>query len=398
MGGEHNDDAVLPSPVSPSSAQAAPDQPSSSTSTAEPQSRPLAIDTGAQLETAPARPSISTMATTSTVASFASAMSTPISARPDKPTRPPPPAPVEEASSAAPPPVPPKDDPPTPISLANGGKSPIEAGGKSTTGRNVTHNLDSPADMHTLTPLRAHYLKKTLISPQFSEELKTITTQPSNSSVSTLSYLGAPFTPLPRDVPQHDLPFLRFMFRQFALTFPFLAAAPKDFFPNKLQPFIASVVARNLSSATNILESEEEAQAGDGQQMLNKVEKHLALLLGAAMKLAEDEEVVRLSQADLARIERAAERRRKKAAAAGGNVRAEVFEVNVVAVRAITDKGRVRSKVHEVSIWSFIGYAVTEYYLRNSWFGLVVEASPMYSYQGDTATSSRLQTRYVLGY
>ncbi|KAF8607628.1 hypothetical protein BDV93DRAFT_536552 [Ceratobasidium sp. AG-I] len=348
MGGEHNDDTVLPSPVSPSSpAQAGPDQSSSSTSAAEPQSHPLAIDTGAQPETVPTRPSISTMATASTADSFASAMSTPISARPDKPTRPPPPAPAEDASSAAPPPVPPKDNPPTPISLADGSKSPNEAGGKSTTGRNITHNLDSPADMHTLTPLRAHYLKKTLISLQFSEELKTITTQPSNTSISTLSYLGAPFTPLPRDVPQHDLPFLRFMFRQFALTFPFLAAAPKDFFPNKLQPFIASVVARNLSSATNVLESEEEAQASDGQQMLNKVEKHLALLLGAAMKLVEDEEVVRLSQADLARIERAAERRRKKAAASGRNVRAEVFEVNVVAVRAITDKGRVRSKVHE---------------------------------------------------
>lgn len=355
MGGERNDDAVLPSPVSPSSpSQAGANQPSSSISAAEAQSHPLSTDTGTQLETVPTRPSISTIATASTVDSFASAMSTPISARPDKPTRPPPPAPVEESSSATPPQVPPKENPPTPVSPANGSKSPHEAGGKSTTGRNVTHNLDSPADLHTLTPLRAHYLKKTLISLQFAEELKTITTQPSNSSVSTLSYLGAPFTPLPRDVPQHDLPFLRFMFRQFALTFPFLAAAPKDFFPNKLQPFIASVVSRNLSSATNILESEEEAQASDGQQMLNKAEKHLALLLGAAMKLSEDEEVVRLSQADLARIERAAERRRKKAAAAGGNVRAEVFEVNVVAVRAITDKGRVRSKVHEVSIYSFI--------------------------------------------
>ena len=137
------------------------------------------------------------------------------------------------------------------------------------------------------------------------------------------------------------------MFRQFALTFPFLAAAPKDFFPNKLQPFIASVVARNLSSATNLLESDEEAQQGDSQQMLTKAEKHLALLLGAAMKLVENEEVVRLSQADLTRIEKAAERRRRKAEAKGGVARAEVFDVNVIAVRAITDKGRVRSKVHE---------------------------------------------------
>ncbi|KAF8760338.1 PX-associated [Rhizoctonia solani] len=240
----------------------------------------------------------------------------------------------------------PKEELLTPVSQTNGHNSYDQPGAKSTTGRAITHNLDSPDDLQTLTPLRAHYLKKTLISLQFSEELKLLTTQPSNPNVSTLSYLGAPFTTLPRDVPRQDLPFLRFMFRQFALTFPFLAAAPKDFFPSKLQPFIASVVARNLSSATNLLEGDDEAQANDGQQMLSKAEKHLSLLFGASMKLVENEEVVRLSQADLARIEKAAERRRRKAEAAGGK-RPEVFDINVIAVRAVTDKGRVRSKVHE---------------------------------------------------
>ncbi|KAG9127594.1 hypothetical protein FRC07_011912 [Ceratobasidium sp. 392] len=343
MGGEHNDGSALPSPITPvAAAQTEPDQAGLLNSS---RSRPSAIDTSVVVGEASVRPSIETKPTSSTIDSFVSAASTPISARPDRPTRLPPPIPSDPPSDV-PPAVPPKEHPPTPISPSNGAQEGHAVGGKSSTGRTVTHNLDSPADMYTLTPLRAHYLKKTLISMQFTEELKIITTQPSNTSVSTLSYLGAPFTALPRDVPRQDLPFLRFMFRQFALTFPFLAAAPKDFFPNKFQPFIASVVARNLSSATNILEGEE-AQTSDGQQILNKAEKHLALLLGAAMKLTENEEVVRLSQADLARIERAAERRRRKAAAAGGSVRAEVFDVNVIAVRAITDKGRVRSKVHE---------------------------------------------------
>ncbi|CAE7142354.1 unnamed protein product [Rhizoctonia solani] len=344
MGGSNNDSA-LPSPISPTSAQASSNPPPSGALNSAPRSHPTETTADTRAEDTPVRPRIDTVATTSTVDSFASAVSTPASARPDKPNRAPPPIPID-ASSDAPVEVAPKEDLPTPVSQTNGHSNYDQPGAKSTTGRAITHNLDSPDDLQTLTPLRAHYLKKTLISLQFSKELNILTTQPSNSNISTLSYLGAPFTPLPRDVPREDAPFLRFMFRQFALTFPFLAAAPKDFFPNKLQPFIASVVARNLSSATNLLETDDERQASDGQQMLNKAEKHLALLLGAAMKLSENEEVVRLSQADLARIEKAAERRRRKAEAAGGK-RAEVFDVNVVAVRAITDKGRVRSKVHE---------------------------------------------------
>ncbi|KAG8679297.1 hypothetical protein FRC09_019063, partial [Ceratobasidium sp. 395] len=344
MGGERSDDSTLPSPITPTVApQTTSDQTGLLNSS---NSRPPAIDTSTANGETFTRPSVVTVATSSTVDSFVSAASTPVSARPDRPSRLPPPVPTELPSDL-PPPVPSKDHLAISISPTNGAHGGYGTGGKSSTGRVVTHNLDSPADMYTLTPLRAHYLKKTLISMEFSEELKIITTQPANNSVSTLSYLGAPFTALPREVPRQDLPFLRFMFRQFALTFPFLAAAPKDFFPNKFQPFIASVVARNLSSATNLLEAEE-AQTSDGQQILNKAEKHLALLLGAAMKLTENEEVVRLSQADLARIERAAEKRRRKAAAsARGVARAEIFDVNVIAVRAVTDKGRVRSKVHE---------------------------------------------------
>ncbi|CAE6409179.1 unnamed protein product [Rhizoctonia solani] len=339
MGGA-NDDSALPSPVSPTSAQSnsIPPPLGALNSTSQSHAQETTVDT--KPDNPPVRPPLDTQATAGSADSFVSAASTPVSARPDKPSRAPPPAPIDVSSDA------PRAELATPVSQTNGHSTYDQPGAKSTTGRAITHNLDSPDDLQTLTPLRAHYLKKTLISLQFAEELKLLTTQPSNPNVSTLSYLGAPFTPLPRDVPRQDLPFLRFMFRQFALTFPFLAAAPKDFFPNKLQPFIASVVARNLSSATNLLESDDEAQANDGQQILSKAEKHLALLFGASMKLVEDEEVVRLSQADLTRIEKAAERRRRKAEAAG-NKKPEVFDVNVIAVRAITDKGRVRSKVHE---------------------------------------------------
>jgi len=105
------------------------------------------------------------------------------------------------------------------------------------------------------------------------------------------------------------LPFMRFIFRQFVLTFPFLASAPKDFFPQKLQPFIASVLARNLSAASPFDEDAEQTEKATREKILSKIQKQFALLLGSATKLVEPEEVVRLSQRDLERLETLACRR-----------------------------------------------------------------------------------------
>lgn len=209
-------------------------------------------------------------------------------------------------------------------------------------------NFQAEADKEAtrLTPLRAHYLKKTLIALQFGRELDGISTTSPVPNVSTLSYLGAPFTPPPRDAPAPalDLPFLRYIFRQFVLTFPFLAAAPKNFFPEKLQPFIASVLARNLSAASPMDDAGEDAEQASRKKLLAKLEKQLSLVLGSATKLAEPEEVVRLTQADLNRLEAIAKKRHARLLK-----NKEVFEVNIVCIRAVVDKGRVRSKVHEVS-------------------------------------------------
>lgn len=201
----------------------------------------------------------------------------------------------------------------------------------------------SPTD---LSPLRAHYLKKSLIQLQITRELDLITTH-SPANVSTLSYLGPPFSPPPRDAkPFLDLPLLRYIFRQFVLTFPFMAAAPKDFYSDKLQPFAASVLARNLS-ATSVLDDDD---VGDGKseqamriKLMAKLERNLSLFVGAATRLIEREEVVRLNQADLDRLEdlakrRAAKRRKTK----------DFFEVNVVGVKTVIDKGRMRTRVHDV--------------------------------------------------
>ena len=198
-------------------------------------------------------------------------------------------------------------------------------------------------ELSELTSLRAHYLKKTLVSLQLHNELDTITTPSTNPSVSTLSYLGSPFSPPPRDAPFLDLPFLRYIFRQFVVTFPFLINAPKDFFSQKLQPFIASVLSRNLSPTNVMEEDSEDSEQAMRKRILSKMEKDFGLLLTSATKLVEPEEVVRLSQADLSRLESLAKKRQVRM-----QREKEVFEVNIVCIRAVVDKGRMRSKVHEV--------------------------------------------------
>ncbi|KAI0660967.1 hypothetical protein C8Q70DRAFT_1099664 [Cubamyces menziesii] len=199
----------------------------------------------------------------------------------------------------------------------------------------------STSDFTTLTPIRAHYLKKELVRLQFQRELDALVTAPTNN-VSTFSYLGSPFTPPPKDAPHLDLPFLRYFFRHFVLTFPFLEAAPKDFFPEKVQPFLVSLLSRNLSPTSVLDENQEESEEATRHRLLNKLERNLSMLMTSATKLVENEEVVRLTQADLNRLEmlarkRAARERRLK----------DSFDVNVVCVRSVVEKKRMRSKVHE---------------------------------------------------
>ncbi|KAJ6485044.1 hypothetical protein C8R47DRAFT_980506 [Mycena vitilis] len=237
--------------------------------------------------------------------------------RPRRPTRTAPPTPLQTD------PPPPQDEP-----------EPLVASP-------VAETPASPPSVD-LTPLRAHYLKKSLIQLQFRHELDAITT-PDSSNTSSLSYLGPPFSPPPKGSPVLDLPFLRYMFRQFVLTFPFMASAPKDFYSDKLQPFMASVLARNISPTSVFDDGSEGSEQALRLKLLAKAERNLSLFVGAATKLAEKEEVVRLTQVDLDRLESAAKKRYAK------NLEAvkDVFEVNIVSVRTVVDKGRVRSRVHE---------------------------------------------------
>lgn len=236
------------------------------------------------------------------------------------------------------------------------------------------------ADLTTLTPLRAHYLKKQLISLQFQRELDALIAAPAHN-VSPFSYLGPPFTPPPKDAPRLELPFLRYCFRRFVLSFPFLAAAPPDFFPDKLQPFMASMLSKNLSSSSAALdEKSEDAEETARNKLLTKLERNASMLMTSGVKIVEKEEVVRLSQADLDRLEaiarkRAARERRMK----------DRFEVNVICVRTVTEKGRVRSRVHEVCKMSMVSTRILTVY-RNLLYAPAGAISPMCMCRGDTVT------------
>lgn len=142
-----------------------------------------------------------------------------------------------------------------------------------------------------------------------------------------------------------DLPFLRFMFRKFVLSFPFLASAPRDFFPEKLQPFMASLLSRNFSSASPLDNDPENTEEATRSKMLKKLERNFSLLITSGTKLVEREEVVRLTQRDLDRLEVLAKKR-----AAREKKLKDLFEINIVCVRTVVEKKRVRSKVHEVSV------------------------------------------------
>ncbi|KAG6916096.1 hypothetical protein DXG01_008423 [Tephrocybe rancida] len=203
----------------------------------------------------------------------------------------------------------------------------------------ISHESEST----DLNPIRAHYLKKSLVQLQFRREIDAITTYSPNNT-STLSFLGPPFSPPPKDAPFLDLPLLRYIFRQFVLTFPFMAAAPKDFYSEKLQPFVASALSRNLSS-TSVLDDSDNNNADQAarKKLMARVERNLALFVGSAIKLVENEQVVRLNQSDLDRLETLA---RKRLAKVSKTTRI-VFDINIIGVKTVVDKGRMRSRAHE---------------------------------------------------
>lgn len=236
-----------------------------------------------------------------------------------------------------------------------------------------------------LTPLRAHYLKRELVTLQFAIELEHLSTP------HALSVLGPPFLPAhsftngtPNQAPassskqpnnrtnnnstsssdeEAELPFLKFFFHHFVLTFPFLLTASPSFFSHKLQPFFYSFFSRNISG------SEDRDEETKRKKIAGKVEKHLGLVLAAAIKLTDNngqEEVIRVSASDdptpndddaFVPTPTLTNDHPIAIAAITANPQSgppinplpslQGFDVNIVGIRRIRTKGRVRSKFHE---------------------------------------------------
>ncbi|CDR87736.1 uncharacterized protein SPSC_03497 [Sporisorium scitamineum] len=204
-------------------------------------------------------------------------------------------------------------------------------------------NLENKADPSALTPLRAHYLKKTLIRLQMENEVAQLSTK------DALSTFGPPFRASP-EARRTDLPLLRFMFQHFVLTFPFLRSAPPNFFADKVQVFFDKFLERNISSIDDRDESTKR------RKLTNKLEKYFVLLMGSAIKVKGiGEDVVHISESDRLKMS-AVESRRKAALGRAGaasprgdddDASNSAFDINVVSVRSVVTKGRIRSRAHE---------------------------------------------------
>lgn len=194
--------------------------------------------------------------------------------------------------------------------------------------------LSLSADNLALTPLRAHYLKRTLLSLALQRELRHL------YRPDALAVLGPPFVARTgTEAAAVDLPLTRFLLHHFVLSFPLLVAADKKFFSDT-QNFVQGFIQRNISS-----DDEESFKLKLGKRL----EKYLALVLSSSIKLADNggrEEVVRISDTSLPQVGA------PSTSAASGNNDKELppipqstdeFDVNVVTVRTTIVKGRIRN-------------------------------------------------------
>lgn len=222
--------------------------------------------------------------------------------------------------------------------------------------------LENRANPAALTPLRSHYLKKTLIRLQMEREVSQL------NAKDALSTFGPPFRPSP-EARRTDLPLLRFMFQHFVLTFPFLRSAPPNFFSDKVQVFFDKFLERNISS------TEDRDESTKRRRLTTKLEKYFVLLMGSAIKVkGVGEDVVRISERDRTKMDAVEQRRRaalgRAAASPQGSLKpldaagierpssslsnasnasspGSGFDINVVSVRNVVVKGRIRSRAHE---------------------------------------------------
>lgn len=181
-----------------------------------------------------------------------------------------------------------------------------------------------------LTPLQAHYLKKTLVKLQLQRELHQILRP------DALELLGPPFRSS-RTIPPAQMPLLRHVLHDFVLTFPFFEQAPKDFFSSKVQVFVERMLERNIISVS---EGDESPSGISG--MVRRSEKYLSMLIGSGLRVrGVQEDIVRINDQDRQRLSALDAQR----ASAMGQTKSNV-SLNIVGVRTVVERGLVRSLSH----------------------------------------------------
>ncbi|CAI2172599.1 18636_t:CDS:10 [Funneliformis geosporum] len=176
-----------------------------------------------------------------------------------------------------------------------------------------------------LSPLQVHYLKKELISRQIKTEIQSL------SQYGALKNLGPPFAD--KDCVESDTPFLRFIFIRFVLTFPFLQKADNTFW-SKLSEFLDEFAKKNISSSSTRDERTKRKKLGEN------IVNELTLLLNAGIKTtAGKDESIKVD------FTGAYENRNQKllddlSCTING------WNINVVSVRTIWEKHRIREHAH----------------------------------------------------
>ena len=184
----------------------------------------------------------------------------------------------------------------------------------------------------SLSPLQAHYLKKTLVGLQLQEELAQL------HRADALELLGPPFrSSKPLDPKQ--LPLLRHLLHRFVLTFPFFAKAPPNFFSDKVQLFMERLLERN------ILTIHDETGGLTGvSNVTGKMQRYLCMLVSSSMRvMGVEEDVVRINEQDQQRLAAIDAQQR----AARSRSVSDHFEVDIVGVRRTILRGRLRTKVQD---------------------------------------------------
>ncbi len=167
------------------------------------------------------------------------------------------------------------------------------------------------------------------------------------STKNALSTFGPPFRASP-EARRTDLPLLRFMFQHFVLTFPFSDQRHPTSLQTRCKSFFDKFLERNISGTDDRDESTKR------RRLTNKLEKYFVLLMGSAIKVKGiGEDVVRISERDRAKMDAVESRRKAALGRAAGSPRASDddassgFDINVVSVRNVITKGRIRSRAHE---------------------------------------------------